>query len=80
MSVCCKLPLWDVSLDLKALHMEAEAVGNRGRGRQRLFLAARKPGAPPAPSESKGVTRFSYERSWQFQDLKYLPTQLGHYI
>ena len=75
-----KLPLWDLSFDLKALHKEAEAVGNRGRGRQRLVLAACKSGAPPAPSASKAVARFSYEWSLQFPDLKYLPTQLGHYM
>ena len=75
-----KLPLWDLSFDLKALHKEAEAVGNRGRGCQRLVLAACKPGAPPAPSASKTVARFSYEWSRQFPDLKFLPTQLGHYI
>lgn len=75
-----KLPLWDLTFDLKALHKEAEAVGNRARGRQRLVLAACKPGAPPASNASKSVARFSYEWSRQYPDLKFLPTQLGHYI
>jgi len=75
-----KQPLWDMTFDLKSLRMEAEAVGNRRRGRQRIVLAACKPGAPPAPGASKGVARFSYGWSKQFPDLKFLPTQLGHYI
>ena len=33
-----------------------------------------------SPSASKAVARFLYEWSRQFPDLKYLPTQLGHYI
>ena len=35
-----KLPLWDLSFDLKGLRKEAEAVGNHGREHQRLGLAA----------------------------------------
>ena len=72
-----KLPLRDLSFDLKALHKEAEAVGNRERGHQQPVLAACKPGAPPAPTASKAVARFSYEWSRQFPDLKFLSTQLG---
>ena len=71
-----KLPLWDLSFDLEALHKEAESVGNRGRGRQLSVLAACKSGAPFAPSASKAVARFSYEWSRHFPNLKYLPTQL----
>ena len=36
--------------------------------------------SPAAPSASKAVARFSYEWSRQFPDLKYRPTQLGHYV
>ena len=62
-----KLSLWDLSFDLKAHHNpeEAEAVGNRGRGRQRLVLAACKSGAPPAEdhwtSSRCAVARFAFE-------------------
>ena len=49
-----KLPLWDFSFDLKALHIVhkvAEAVGNHERERQRLVLAVKlkyaNPGALP---------------------------------
>jgi hypothetical protein len=79
--ICVKQPLWDMSFDLKALHKVAEALGKRGRGRQRIVLAACKPGAAPpsaraAPSSSK---RFSYYFSQQVPDLRYLPTWLGHF-
>ena len=51
-------------------------------GGQQLVLAACKSGAPPAPSASKAVARFAYEwsRLCQVPDLKYLPTQLCHYV
>ena len=40
-----KLPLWDMLFDMSALHKQSEALGARGKGLQRLFLAACKPGA-----------------------------------
>jgi hypothetical protein len=79
--VCIKLPLWDMSFDLKALHKTAEANGKRGRGLQRIVLAACKPGAatPSARAAPSSTKRFSYHFSQQSPDLRYLPTQLAHF-
>ena len=79
--VCIKLPLWDMSFDLKALHKTAEANGKRGRGLQRIVLAACKPGAatPSARAAPSSTKRFSYHFSQQLPDLRYLPTQLAHF-
>ena len=76
-----KLHLWDLSFHLAALDKRAEALGRRGRGLQRIVLAACKPGAP-APSArpaSPSVKKFSYPFSRQVPALRYLPTQLGHF-
>jgi hypothetical protein len=69
-----KLPLWDMSFDMSALHKTPEALGARGRGLQRLVLAACKPGAAP-PKEG----RFTYPWAQECPELKFLPQQLAHY-
>ena len=69
-----KLPLWDMSFDISALHKQPEALGARGKGLQRLFLAACKQGAA-APREG----RFTYPWAQQCPELKFLPQQLAHY-
>jgi hypothetical protein len=79
--LAAKLPLWDMTFHSKSLHKNAESTGRRGRGRQRLLIAACKAGAP-VPSARKDrpdSTRFSYGAAAQYPDLKYLPTQLAHY-
>ena len=79
--LAAKQPLWDMTFHLKSLHKNVEAMGRRGRGRQRLVSAACKAGAP-APSARRDrpdSTRFSYNASDQCPDLKFLPTQLAHY-
>jgi hypothetical protein len=52
-----------------------------GRLGNHYWLAACRPGAPPAPAAGarKGVERFSYPWSQQSPELKCLSTQLGHY-
>jgi hypothetical protein len=79
--VCVKLPLWDMSFDLKALHKVAEANGKRGRGLQRIVLAACKAGAaaPSARATPANKKRFAYHFSQQVPDLRYLLTQLAHF-
>lgn len=79
--LAAKLPLWDMIFHLKSLHKNVEAMGRRGRGRQRLVSAACKAGAPAQSARRvrPDSTRFTYNASDQFPDLKYLPTQLAHY-
>lgn len=72
--LAAKLPLWDMSFDMSALHKMPEALGARGKGRQRLVLAAFKAGAAP-PKEG----RFMYSWAQECPELKFLPQQLAHY-
>ena len=63
-----------MSFDISALHKQQEALGARGKGLQRIVLAAGKPGAA-APREG----RFTYPWAQQCPELKFLPQQLAHY-
>ena len=77
-----RMPLWDMTFQVKDLRREPFSLGTKGRGRQRIVLAACKAGAPGRSQANKGkapAKRFVYNFADENPDLKYLPTQLGHF-
>ena len=78
--MAARMPLWERTYDIKALRREPLSLGKRGQGRQRIVIAACKPGAP-APSNRGKVsgTKFLYNHAMEFPNLKYLSAQLGHF-
>ena len=83
--MAAKMPLWDMTSDVKSLRREPFSFGSKGKGRQRIILAACKAGAPPArPQANKGKTsesggKWVYNFADENPDLRYLPVQLGHF-
>ena len=78
--MAARMPLWDMTEDVKALRREPFSLGVKGRGLQRLVIAACKAGAPAISNKSKGSgTRFSYKYAEEYPDLRFLPAQLCHF-
>jgi len=83
--MAAKMPLWDMTSDVKSLRREPFSFGSKGKGRQRIILAACKAGAPPArPQANQGKTsesggKWVYNFADENPDLRYLPVQLGHF-
>ena len=79
-----RMPLWDMTYHVKDLRREPFSHGPKGRGLQRIVLAACKAGAP-ARSSSQAIKgkasapRFVYNHADENPDLRYLPTQLAHF-
>lgn len=83
--VAAKMPLWEMTNDVKALRREPFTLGPRGKGLQRIVLAACQAGAPArslAKQSSAGkasASRFLYGPAEEYPALRHLPTQLGHF-
>ena len=78
--MAARMPLWDMTGDVKALRREPFSLGAKGRGLQRLVLAACKAGAPAISNKSKAsATKFLYNYAEECPDLRFLPAQLGHF-
>jgi len=80
-----RMPLWDMTYHVKDLRREPFSMGSRGRGRQRIVLAACQAGAPARSQASKGKapagssSKFVYNYAEENPDLRYLIPQLGHF-
>ena len=77
-----RMPLWDMIFQSKDLRREPLSLGPKGRGLQRIILAACKAGAPARSQANRGKapsSRFVYNYADENPDLRYLSTQLGHF-
>ena len=74
-----RMPLWDMTFQVKDLRREPFSLGTKGRGRQRIVLAAGAPGRSQANKGKAPAKRFVYNFADENPDLKNLPTQLGHF-
>ena len=70
-----RMPLWDMTYDLDALHREPFCLGQGGRGQHRIILAACKQGA----SGHSGKPSFRYRFAEELPSLRFLGTQLAHF-
>ena len=77
--MAAKLPLLEMSYDLKSIHREPIALGPQSRGIQRLVLAACNLGAPVRATDNAAASKFSYNYAKQFPPLKFPPIRLGHF-
>ena len=77
--MAARMPLWDMTADVQALHREPFSLGVKGRGLQRLVLAACKAGAPTGANKSQQTNKFSYKYAAEYPALRFLPVQLGHF-
>ena len=78
--MAARLPLLEMTYDIKALRREPLSLGLKGSGRQRIVLAACKPGAPAPSNRGKASgTKFLYNHAVEFPNLKFLPAQLAHF-
>jgi len=82
--MAARMPLWDMTFDVKALRREPFSFGKKGKGLQRIITAACKAGAPQAAYTNRGKgsgsgTKFSYNYSEEYPDLKFIHAQLGHF-
>ena len=76
--MAAKLPLWEMTSELKSLRREPFTFGAKGKGLQRINLARCKAGAPARP-QAKNADKFLYNYADENPDLRYLPVQLGHF-
>jgi hypothetical protein len=86
--MAARMPLWEMTYDVKALRREIFTLGPKGRGLQRLVSAACRPGAPQDAHSNRGKrsdrgkgsgAKFSYNYPEEYPDLKFLPAQLCHF-
>jgi len=79
--MAAKLPLLEMSYDLRAIHREPFSLGPEGRGLQRLVLAACNPqvAASVRGRDNAAAAAKYIKYAQQFPSLKFLPIQLGHF-
>ena len=85
--MAAKMPLWDISFDTEpgGLRREPFSIGAKGRGRQRLVIAACMAGAPAqqrqalVSNDDRINAKFSYNHATDYPALRYLPAQLCHF-
>ena len=82
--MAARMPLWEMTGDVKALRREPFSLGANGKGLQRIVLAACKPGAPASSqahhkSKVSSGNKFLYNHAEEYPDLKFLSAQLGHF-
>jgi hypothetical protein len=79
--MAAKLPLLEMTYDLRAIHREPFSLGPEGRGIQRLVLAACNPqeGASVRGRDNAAVAAKYIQYAKLFPSLRFLPIQLGHF-